>query len=1446
MSAAVWPAMKTPNSIRRPRGSAWPSLFLTLFVLVPFSGTRAGEVIHWGFWGNPYFDQSNLTNVVGISARDFASFVLRADGTVIKVPYDEWIWQTLPTGLSNIVDLAPGGKLAIRADGVLVDLDTAAPVFPHLTNVVAAATGGYHHLALLADGSVFAWGDNSAGQTNVPPGLSNVTAIAAGRLHSLAVLANGTVVGWGGNAYGQASPPPGLSNVLAVAAGRYHSLALRADGTLAAWGSGTDGLNTVPAGLSNVVAIFAAPRNSVALQADRTLKVWGNELGGVSLPPYSYPTNVLHLATANDHAVALLDGPPDAAPPLFIGSPRLIGTVGYPFRHRLVAKYSPRGFGTENLPPGLELDAATGLLHGTPEVAGEFHFTVTATNAAGTTRRSLALFVNLPTPALLTHGLVQAPLGNEFRFQLVSATPVEWVAAEGLPPGLALNPVTGEITGAARVEGLYPVTLLASNRYGLGTGALTIRVSPVIGWGNNDNGQLDVPSGLGNVIAIATGPAHSLALRADGSVVTWGATVPTPAKVSNVVAVAAGHAHSLALRDDGSLVSWGTAPVPLYVRSNIVAIGAGAGVSVVLLSDGSLVANRPSPIPPGLSNVLAFSVYGSHGLALRAGGLVAEWPTDFLQPPPDLTNVVALAAGGWHGLALRAEGTVVSWGKLWNSTLRRYEDFYPPPPGLTNIVAIAAGHLHCLALRADGTVVAWGDNSQGQTNVPTGLRNVVAIAAAGHHSLALVDHRGDFAPPRLGALPGLVATADHSFHARVPVLGTVSGVGATGLPDGLSLDPVTGVIAGVPRAAGTYRVTLTATNAAGVSRRELTLVVNTAPPAIQSRGQIEALLGTPVSLQILADYAPDWLGAQGLPPGLRLEAATGRISGRPSRPGTYRADLAARNRHGFGYGALVFQVRAIAGWGENTYRQTQAPTSLSNAVALAAGGLHALALRADGAVSAWGALGGPTLGLNNALAVSASAAQSLVLRSDGRVVGWGQEGWNGSRWISPAAPPAALRNAVAIASGSEHHLALLANGQVFGWGDNSYGQLNTPPDATNLVAIAAGGNQSLALRADGTVWRWGEFSEVPEGLTDVVALAAGQTHVLALRRDGRVVAWGVNSHGQVPTPPDLADVVAIAAGAYHSLALKADGTIVGWGDNSQGQISIPSELPGVRGIAAAQNYSLALLGVTPVLFRDGAVKPGSTVCLAAPAMVGQPVPVQWYFNGTRLSGTIGPLLELTGVDFEHLGTYRAVVELPHATLTNASITLRFEPGLHLVAAPTEWVCTVSQSAEARLRVVNAGPDSAEQVELRGAVGTAFALEAAAATRGEVRWDAEQFSVHVDELAAGEMVEVRLRLRATTAGEDTLLFELLRGPETADTASVAFVILDTLPTLGVERTETGLVLSWPASASGFVLEETTSLEQPFWTRSPGFPQGGGDRYRLPVSTQGERNFFRLAR
>ena len=87
-----------------------------------------------------------------------------------------------------------------------------------MSNVVGLAAGQDHALALKADGTVIAWGDNNLGQTNVPPGLSNVVAVAAGSSHSLALKADGTVVAWGG---GLTNVPAGLSNVMAIAAGDF-------------------------------------------------------------------------------------------------------------------------------------------------------------------------------------------------------------------------------------------------------------------------------------------------------------------------------------------------------------------------------------------------------------------------------------------------------------------------------------------------------------------------------------------------------------------------------------------------------------------------------------------------------------------------------------------------------------------------------------------------------------------------------------------------------------------------------------------------------------------------------------------------------------------------------------------------------------------------------------------------------------------------------------------------------------------------------------------------------------------------------------------------------------------------------------------------------------------------------------------------------------------------
>ena len=264
------------------------------------------------------------------------------------------------------------------------------------------------------------------------------------------------------------------------------------------------------------------------------------------------------------------------------------------------------------------------------------------------------------------------------------------------------------------------------------------------GFKTYDSGQSQVPAGLTNVVLVAGGLIHSLALNTDGSLQGWGngqlGQTDFPA-INHSVAVSCGWVHSLALLDNGIVLasgddSHGQTDVPANL-SNVVAVACGFYHSLALKSDGTVVAWGPS------TNAGSIGVDPDYGQTLIPAGL---------------SNVVAIAGGGWHSLALKGDGTVVGWGRA------DYNQAYIPV-GITNVVAIAAGAVHNLALLASGKVAAWGDNSYEQTNVPAGLSNVVAIAAGGWHSLAL---KRDGTVVSWGAGSGSSPSVDYGQN-RVPV-----------------------------------------------------------------------------------------------------------------------------------------------------------------------------------------------------------------------------------------------------------------------------------------------------------------------------------------------------------------------------------------------------------------------------------------------------------------------------------------------------------------------------------------------------------------------------------------------------------------------------------------------------------------------------------------------------
>lgn len=233
----------------------------------------------------------------------------------------------------------------------------------------------------------------------------------------------------------------------------------------------------------------------------------------------------------------------------------------------------------------------------------------------------------------------------------------------------------------------------------------------------------------------------------------------------------------------------------------------------------------------------------------------------------------------------------------------------------------------------------------------------------------------------------------------------------------------------------------------------------------------------------------------------------------------------------------------VVAWGLTTEvaNVTNLPAGLTNVVAVAAGLDHALALRADGTVVAWGTDSGwgetqvPS-GLSNVVSVRAGWDFSMALKRDGTVMTWGD---------SEVTPAPVLTNVLAIAAGGHQFcLALLPNHAVVAWGWNGAGQTNVPDGLTNVIAIAAGLDHSVALRGDGMVVVWGDTnfdeSDIPSGLSNVVGISAGWDQTLALKSDGTVVGWGSDAL----VPAGLSNVVAVTAGwdAGQDF-LRSDGTL---------------------------------------------------------------------------------------------------------------------------------------------------------------------------------------------------------------------------------------------------------------------------------------------------------------
>jgi alpha-tubulin suppressor-like RCC1 family protein len=704
--------------------------------------------------------------VVAVAASDAHSLALCSDGTVVA-------WGANSSG--QLGDNT-------RTDRIVpVEVSTASGVSALSgRTVLAVAAGGDRSLALCSDGTVVAWGYNASGQLgdntttqrNVPvavstaPGVSalsgkTVIAIAAGYWHTLAMCSDGTVVAWGYNSAGalgdntttQRNAPvavdtaPGVSalhgkTVINVAAGGDHSLALCSDGTMAAWGYNTYGqigdntttqrnvpvaVDTTPiaagerftrvmggSSASHSLALMAAPS-----APDINLTGNGSSIpDGSSAPGLTNHTDFGSVTAGSGTVVRTFTLLNTGVLPLNLTSTPKVAVGGTHAADFTVTQQpdSPLAPGASTTfqvtfaPGAAWLRTATLSIASDDPDEDQYGFAI-----QGTGTGALAATFNTGSEVPLTSSAFTAT-GSTVNISLnyAPATATELTVVRNTGTAF-INGTFGNLAQGQKVLLPYGgITYeFVANYYG-GSGNDLVLVwanNRIFAWGRNFDGELGDNTATQRNVPVAVSTSDVLAGK-------------------TVIAVAAGGSHSLALCSDGTLAAWGRndsgqlGDNTTTQRNVPVAVNTASGLSALYGK-----------------TVIAVAAGGSHSLALCSDGTVAAWGNNWSgQLGGNLVNqqsvpvavstsdvlagktVIAVAAGGSHSLALCSDGTLAAWGRndygqLGDNTTtqRKVPVAVNTAPGVSalhgrTVLAVAAGNWHSLALCSDGTLAAWGYN----------------------------------------------------------------------------------------------------------------------------------------------------------------------------------------------------------------------------------------------------------------------------------------------------------------------------------------------------------------------------------------------------------------------------------------------------------------------------------------------------------------------------------------------------------------------------------------------------------------------------------------------------------------------------------------------------------------------------------------------------------------
>ena len=585
-----------------------------------------------------------------------------------------------------------------------------------------------------------------------------------------------------------------------------------------------------------------------------------------------------------------------------------------------------------SLPLGLNLNAATGAISGTPTTAGTANFTVTVTDSetptAKTATANLSIVVN-PTLSVTTTTLPSGVIGTAYpagtTLQAAGGiSPYTWAVTTGnLPAGLSLNPNTGVISG--KPSGTFTGTVNF-------TVTVTDNESPTKSASANLSIIISAPPLSVTTQSLAGGSIGTVytnqTLQATGGITpyTWSVTtgsLPAGLSLNASTGVISGTPTGTFVGTDSFTVTVtdSETPTPAKASANLSITISVAPLSVT--TSGSLAVGVVSSVYPGATlqatgGITPYSwavTTGSlpAGLTLNgATGVISGTPTasgtsNFTVTVTDSETPTAKTATANLSIvvnpALSVTTTTLPAGVIGavypGATLAAAGGITPYTWSIT-VGSLPAGlSLNTSTGAISGTPAGTFTGTVNFTVTVSDSESPTKQTASANLSIAISATPLKVTTTSLaGGSVGIVYT-NQTLQATGGITPYSWAVTTGSLPVGLSLNASTGVISGTPTGTfvGTDSFTVTVTDSetptGAKASANLSITITVAPLSVTTTSSslpvgVVSSVYAGATLQATGGIAPySWAVTTGsLPAGLTLNGVTGAISGTPTASGT--------------------------------------------------------------------------------------------------------------------------------------------------------------------------------------------------------------------------------------------------------------------------------------------------------------------------------------------------------------------------------------------------------------------------------------------------------------------------------------------------------------------------------------------------------------------------------